>query len=244
MRAPRWRSRGHSRSGSARSPASPCSGWRKESSRPRRPAWARGGGANGARAQRARLLAAKVEVSLAADARRARAARDELEAIAKAGQPAFEASADRRRGGAAGRADVPARSSAFAGDAVVAGAEAAVGDRQGSCLVRSRARAAGDEEDAALELRAALRRSSDWEPSPMPRRPPRSWPAPAFPRGLTPREAEVLRLVAAGKTNRDIAVELVISEHTVGRHLQNLFAKIDVSSRAAATAFAFEHDLA
>jgi DNA-binding NarL/FixJ family response regulator len=65
-----------------------------------------------------------------------------------------------------------------------------------------------------------------------------------LPRGLTPREAEVLRLVAAGKTNRDIAVELVISEHTVGRHLQNLFAKIDVSSRAAATAFAYEHGLA
>ena len=57
-------------------------------------------------------------------------------------------------------------------------------------------------------------------------------------------EAEVLRLVAAGKTNRDIAVELVISEHTVGRHLQNLFAKVGVSSRAAATAFAYEHDLA
>jgi DNA-binding NarL/FixJ family response regulator len=66
----------------------------------------------------------------------------------------------------------------------------------------------------------------------------------ALPAGLTPREAEVLRLVAAGKTNRDIAVTLVISEHTVSRHLQNMFAKIGVSSRAAATAFAFEHGLA
>jgi DNA-binding NarL/FixJ family response regulator len=65
-----------------------------------------------------------------------------------------------------------------------------------------------------------------------------------LPAGLTPREAEVLRLVAAGKTNRDIAVELVISEHTVGRHLQNMFAKLGVSSRSAATAFAFEHGLA
>jgi DNA-binding NarL/FixJ family response regulator len=62
--------------------------------------------------------------------------------------------------------------------------------------------------------------------------------------GLTAREVEVLRLLAAGKTNRDIAVELVISEHTVARHIQNIYAKIGVSSRAAATAFAFEHDLA
>ena len=54
----------------------------------------------------------------------------------------------------------------------------------------------------------------------------------------------MLRLVAAGKTNRDIAVELVISEHTVARHLQNMFVKLGVTSRSAATAFAFEHDLA
>jgi DNA-binding NarL/FixJ family response regulator len=53
----------------------------------------------------------------------------------------------------------------------------------------------------------------------------------------------VLRLVAAGKTNRDIAAELVVSEHTVARHVQNIFAKLRVSSRTAATAFAFEHHL-
>jgi ATP/maltotriose-dependent transcriptional regulator MalT len=61
--------------------------------------------------------------------------------------------------------------------------------------------------------------------------------------GLSGREVEVLRLVAAGKSNREIAAELVISEHTVARHVQNIYRKLDLSSRAAATAFAFEHDL-
>jgi DNA-binding NarL/FixJ family response regulator len=60
---------------------------------------------------------------------------------------------------------------------------------------------------------------------------------------LTAPEVQVLRLVAAGKSNREIAAELVISEHTVARHLQNIFAKLDVPSRSAATAFAFEHGL-
>jgi DNA-binding NarL/FixJ family response regulator len=53
----------------------------------------------------------------------------------------------------------------------------------------------------------------------------------------------VLRLVAAGKSNHSIASELFISDHTVRRHLQNIFRKLGVSSRAAATAFAFQNDL-
>jgi DNA-binding NarL/FixJ family response regulator len=61
--------------------------------------------------------------------------------------------------------------------------------------------------------------------------------------GLTPREVEVLRLVAEGKSNRDIAGDLVLSEKTVARHLANIFVKLDVSSRTAATAYAFHHDL-
>jgi DNA-binding CsgD family transcriptional regulator len=61
--------------------------------------------------------------------------------------------------------------------------------------------------------------------------------------GLSPRELEVLRLVAGGKSNREIAAALVISEHTVARHVQNIFGKLRVSSRAAATAFAFEHEI-
>jgi ATP/maltotriose-dependent transcriptional regulator MalT len=61
--------------------------------------------------------------------------------------------------------------------------------------------------------------------------------------GLSPRELEVLRLLAAGKSNRQIAATLVISEHTAARHVQNIFRKLRISSRAAATAFAFEHGL-
>jgi DNA-binding CsgD family transcriptional regulator len=66
---------------------------------------------------------------------------------------------------------------------------------------------------------------------------------PDAPMGLTGREVEVLALVATGKTNREIAAALVISEHTVARHVQNILAKLGVSSRTAASAFAFEHDL-
>jgi DNA-binding NarL/FixJ family response regulator len=61
--------------------------------------------------------------------------------------------------------------------------------------------------------------------------------------GLSPREVEVLRLVAAGSSNREIAAALVISERTVARHMQNIFAKLRVSSRTAASAYAFEHHL-
>ena len=61
--------------------------------------------------------------------------------------------------------------------------------------------------------------------------------------GFTGREAEVLRLVAAGKTNRAIADELAISEKTIARHVSNIFMKLGVSTRAAATAYAFKRGL-
>ena len=106
-------------------------------------------------------------------------------------------------------------------------------------------RGAGDEDGARLELRAALGAFERLgAPGDAAQASDRLGGPAALPGGLTAREAEVLRLVASGKTNRDIAVELVISEHTVARHLQNMFAKLGVTSRSAATAFAYEHDLA
>jgi DNA-binding NarL/FixJ family response regulator len=64
-----------------------------------------------------------------------------------------------------------------------------------------------------------------------------------LPGGLTAREAEVLRLVASGRSNPQIAADLVLSEKTVARHLSNIFGKLDVGSRTAAAAYAFEHGL-
>jgi DNA-binding CsgD family transcriptional regulator len=61
--------------------------------------------------------------------------------------------------------------------------------------------------------------------------------------GLSARELEVLAHVAAGKTSPEIAEALTISRHTVRRHLENIFTKLGVNSRAAATAYAYEHDL-
>ena len=63
------------------------------------------------------------------------------------------------------------------------------------------------------------------------------------PSGLTPREREVLRRVATGETNKAIAAALVLSERTVERHVSNIFAKLRVTSRTAAAAYAYEHDL-
>jgi len=60
---------------------------------------------------------------------------------------------------------------------------------------------------------------------------------------LSAREVQVLALVAKGRSNKEIASELIISDRTVARHMSNIFTKLNVSSRTAATAYAFEHDL-
>jgi DNA-binding CsgD family transcriptional regulator len=112
-------------------------------------------------------------------------------------------------------------------------------------LIGMACRALGDEEGAGLELAAArsvfeqlgaapdLARIDTLAKGALPQHPHR----------LTPRELQVLRLIAAGKTNKAIAAELFLSEKTVDRHVSNIFTKLDVPSRAAATAFAYEHKL-
>jgi ATP/maltotriose-dependent transcriptional regulator MalT len=107
-------------------------------------------------------------------------------------------------------------------------------------LVGEACAALGDRDTAALELEAARAGFESLGAKPDLAR---LAGAPAETHGLSARELEVLRLVAAGRTNRQIAVELVVSEHTVARHLQNIFGKLGVSSRTAATAFAFERHL-
>jgi DNA-binding NarL/FixJ family response regulator len=65
----------------------------------------------------------------------------------------------------------------------------------------------------------------------------------AFPGGLTGREAEVLRLVAHGLTNAQIAAELVLSPLTINAHLRTIYSKLQVPTRAAATRWAMEHGI-
>jgi DNA-binding CsgD family transcriptional regulator len=110
-------------------------------------------------------------------------------------------------------------------------------------LIAQACRALGDKDSADLELEAACRTFEQLgarldlaclRPSVEPAR---------RPAGLTARELQVLRLVATGRTNRSIGEALQLSEKTVARHVANIFLKLDVSSRAAATAYAFEHGL-
>jgi len=112
-------------------------------------------------------------------------------------------------------------------------------------LVAIACRALGDEDAATMELEAAGRVFSDLGAGPDLARVRRAFGAQPGAGGaqLTGREVEVLRLLAAGRTNREIAGELGISERTVDRHVSNVFSKLDVQSRSAATAYAYEHGI-
>jgi DNA-binding NarL/FixJ family response regulator len=203
----------------------------------------------GNRLRRARLLAAQVDVALATDdLGTAASSSHELESIAQDfATPALEAAAAMARGAlrlAEGNAN-EALESLRRACAIWQEIKVPYETARSRMLYGVALRSAGDEEDALLELRAALSTFERLGAAPEERTAGELLaPRDALPRGLTAREAEVLRLVASGLTNREMAAELVLSEHTVARHLQNIFAKLDVSSRSAATAFAFEHGLA
>jgi ATP/maltotriose-dependent transcriptional regulator MalT len=204
---------------------------------------------HGAPPQRARVLAAGVEVSVASgDLEGARAVSDELGSIAEFYRTplleALTATAEGRirlaEGDIASALDLLRHACSLWHELRLPYETATARVLYGQAL-----RGSGDDEGGTAELRAALASFVRLGAEPDVEATRRFLgEGSALPNGLTPREAEVLRLVASGKTNRDVAVELVISEHTVGRHLQNIYAKLGVSTRSAATAFAFEHDLA
>ncbi len=199
------------------------------------------------RLSRARLLAARVEIAIAAaDKTAASAAADELDDIATAyGSCGLEAAAKLARGSvllAGGRTgtaisvlqsacsawrDLEAPYNCARARVLLAEAYSELGDDEAAERELDAAQKVFEELGANLDAQAvsAIRRS-------------------ALPKGLTKREAQVLALVAAGNTNRQIADELTLSQKTVARHLENIFAKLGVSSRTAAARFAFENGLA
>jgi DNA-binding CsgD family transcriptional regulator len=197
---------------------------------------------------RAGLLAAHVEVAVAEGALdSARTACEELTAIADEVRSdalqATAATADGRFRLAEGDAEA-ALAALRPAAATLRGVGLACDLAEVRMLVGLALRALGDAEGAEVELRAAHRAFEELGADADAARVADHLDVPAArPKGLTERECEVLRLVAGGRTNRQIASELVLSEHTVARHLSNIFTKLGVTSRTAAAGFAFEHEL-
>jgi ATP/maltotriose-dependent transcriptional regulator MalT len=195
---------------------------------------------------RARLLPAQVELALAAgDAGAASEAADEMGRIAgHYGTPLLQAMADQAQGcvalagGDAAAAIPPLRRAFdawqnFGAPYIAARLRMRIG---AACAALGDAEGAGLEYDAARGCFADLGAAADLaEAEALLGRGPRGT--------LTARETEVLRMVAEGLTNRAIAAALGLSEKTVDRHVSNIFDKFGVSSRAAATAHGFRHDL-
>jgi ATP/maltotriose-dependent transcriptional regulator MalT len=201
--------------------------------------------------RRAALLPAYVEIMLAAsEVEDARSACDELETVAGRYSSAmldaisaYERGAVELAGGDARRALDLLRRALEAWRTLEAPYEVA----RTRVLVGEACRLLDDMDACTLELEAALadfvRLGALPDAARVERLLGRERKGDGATHGLSSRELEVLRLVASGKSNREIAAALVISEHTVARHVQNIFAKLRVSSRTAATAFAFEHEL-
>lgn len=201
------------------------------------------------RADRCRLLPAHVEIMLAADEiSMARTSAAELQEIAEALDAPFIRGMAKQALGAVRLAegDAPAALEALRDavddwDALRMPYELA----RARLLVGRACRAIGDEDTSRVELEAARSVFQRLEAIPDLKRADSllETAAPDERHGLTPREWEVLQLVAGGDTNKRIAAALSISERTVERHVSNIFRKLGVSTRSGATAYAYEHEL-
>jgi DNA-binding CsgD family transcriptional regulator len=201
------------------------------------------------RVARSKLLAAYVEILLAAgDLQAAHAAAAELARLADdLGGPLLDAVAAHAQGAVLlGEGDARAALQALrhawtAWQDLEAPYEAA----RVRVLIGLACRQLGDQDSAEMELDAArwVFRQLDAAPDLARVEALTRKPAATAAGGLTARELQLLRLVAAGQTNRSIAAELFLSERTVERHVSNILAKLGVSSRAAATAYAYRHQL-
>jgi DNA-binding CsgD family transcriptional regulator/tetratricopeptide (TPR) repeat protein len=198
--------------------------------------------------QRTRYLPAHVEILLAAsELGEARRASDELSTLAEGfGMELLTAMAQHAKG-AVTLAEGDARGAI---DPLRRAQE--VWQRVGAPYVSARIRvlvarayqALGDEDGAALELEAAKKTFVQLGAAPdLAAIEAMVAPPPPVAHGLSAREVEVLRLVASGKSNKEIASALFLSVKTVDRHVSNIFVKLDVPSRAAATAWAYQHGL-
>ena len=199
--------------------------------------------------KRARLLPAYVEIMLAVgDVQEARSACRELEEISARYESGMLGAMSAHAEGAVDLAEGDARAALLAlrhawqmWQELEVPYEAA----RVRVLLGLACRTLGDDDTAALELEAARDVFAQLGAAPdlahadsLTRR-----AASVDARGLTPRELQVLRLLAAGRTNKAIAAELVLSERTVDRHVSNIFTKLGVSSRTAATAYAYKQQL-
>jgi DNA-binding CsgD family transcriptional regulator len=201
-------------------------------------------------ATRRNLLPSLVEIELAAgDLEAARQGADELEAFARECPMAMvRAVADQADGAVRLAQGDPAGASRALRHAWNLWLELGVPYEAARCrvLVGRACRALGDEPSALMDFEAAHAELLELGAAPA-----AAWAASLMREGaagaqgpLSPRETEVLRLVASGKGNRAIAADLYLSEKTVARHVSNIFLKLGLSSRAAATRYAFEHGLA
>ena len=196
---------------------------------------------------RSKMLAAAVEIMLAGgDVGAAREAADELDALAHTLKTPFMRALASEARGAVSFADgdpAAALSASRAAWTLWRELEVPYEAARTQVTIANACRALGDFDSADLELNAARR---TFEQLGAKLDAARVAPAEAKSHrsaGLTDRELQVLRLVATGRSNRAIATNLGLSEKTVARHIANIFNKLDVSSRAAATAYAFEHRL-